>query len=91
MEGDTSRRMRWTEHVARMVVRRGAYRILVGKSEGKRPLQKPRCRWEDISKTDIQSVWRLWTGLIWLGIRRDVELLQTRSETSVSIKRREFC
>jgi hypothetical protein len=38
------RRMRWLGHVARIVDRRGAYRVLVGKSEGKRPLGRPRCR-----------------------------------------------
>jgi len=59
MEGDTSRRIRWAENVARMVARRGACRVLVRKPEGKRPLEKPRCRWEDNSKMDIQSVWRV--------------------------------
>jgi hypothetical protein len=38
-----SMRMRWAEHVARMVETRNAYRILVGKPEGKRPLGRPRC------------------------------------------------
>jgi hypothetical protein len=58
-----------------MVARRGAYRLLFGKPEGKRPLEKPRCRWKDNIKMNIQSVWRVWTGLIWLGIGRDIELL----------------
>ena len=40
-----SRRMRWARHVARIWERRGIYRILVGKPEGKRPLGKPRHRW----------------------------------------------
>jgi len=42
-----SRRMRWAGHVARMEERRGVCRILVGKPEGKRPLGRPRRRWED--------------------------------------------
>ena len=42
-----SRKIRWTEHVARMGERRGVYRVLVGKPEGKRPLGRPRRRWED--------------------------------------------
>ena len=42
-----SRRMRWTGYVARMDERRGVYRALVGKTEGKRPLGRPRRRWED--------------------------------------------
>ena len=41
------RRMRWAGHVARMGERRGVYRALVGKPEGKRPLGRPRRRWED--------------------------------------------
>ena len=40
-----SRRMRWAGHVARMGERRGAYRVLVGRPEGKRPLERPRRRW----------------------------------------------
>ena len=43
-----SRRLRWAEHVARTVQSRNAYRVLVGKPEGKRPLGRPRRRWEDI-------------------------------------------
>jgi hypothetical protein len=43
-----SRRMRWTRHVARMGEKRNAYRILVGKPEGKRPLGRPRRRWVNI-------------------------------------------
>jgi hypothetical protein len=42
-----SRRMRWAGHVARIGEKRNAYRILVGKPEGKRPLERPRHRWED--------------------------------------------
>ena len=42
-----SRRMRWAAHVARMGEGRGVYRVLVGKPEGKRPLGRPRRRWED--------------------------------------------
>jgi len=49
-------RIRWAGHVARMGERRGVYRILVRKPEGKRPLGRPRCRWEDNIKTDLQEV-----------------------------------
>ena len=50
------------------VERRGAYGILVGKLEGKRPLGRPRCRWQDSAKMSLQEVgWGGgWTGLIWL-------------------------
>jgi hypothetical protein len=47
-----SRRVRWIGHVARMREKRNAYRILVGKPEGKRPLGRPRRRWDDDIKID---------------------------------------
>jgi hypothetical protein len=50
-----SRRMRWAGHVARMGEERGLYRVLVGKPEGKRPLGRPRRRWVDIIRTDLQG------------------------------------
>jgi hypothetical protein len=52
----TSRKIRWTEHVARKGERRGIYRVLVGKPEGKKPLGRPRRRWEDNIKMDLQDV-----------------------------------
>jgi len=51
-----SSRMRWTGHVARMGERRGVYRVLVGKPDRKRPLGRPRRRWEDNIKMDLQEV-----------------------------------
>jgi hypothetical protein len=51
-----SRRMRWAGHVARMGEGRNVYRILVGKPEGKRPLERPRRRWEDGLKMDIREI-----------------------------------
>ena len=51
-----SRRMRWAEDVARMGEDRGVHRVLVGKPEGKRPLGRPRRRWEDNIKMDLQEV-----------------------------------
>jgi len=51
-----SRRMRWAGHVARMGERRGVCRVLVGKPEGKRPLGRPRRKWEDNIKIDLQEV-----------------------------------
>ena len=52
-----SRRMRWAGQVARLGERRRVYRVLVGKSEGKRPLWRPRRRWDDNIKMDLQKVW----------------------------------
>ena len=51
-----SRRMRWAGHVARMGEKRGLYSALVGKLEGTRPLGRPRLRWEDNIKIDLQEV-----------------------------------
>jgi hypothetical protein len=49
------RRLRWTGHVARMGERRGAYRALMGKPEGRRPLGRPSRRWEDNIKMDLRE------------------------------------
>jgi hypothetical protein len=51
-----SRRMRWAGHVARVVEDRGVHRVLVGKPERKRSLGRPRRRWEDNIKMDLQEV-----------------------------------
>jgi len=51
-----STRMRWAGHVASMWNRRGVYRVLVGKPEGKRPFGRPRRRWQDNIKMDLQEV-----------------------------------
>jgi hypothetical protein len=64
------RRLRWAGHVARMGEERGAYRILVGRPEGRRPLGKPRHRWEDNIKMDLREVG--WGGMNW------IELVQER-------------
>ena len=61
--------MRWAGHLARMAARRGAYRVLVGKPEGKRPLGRPRHRWEDIIKMDHQEVGR--GGMDWIELDQD--------------------
>jgi len=50
-----SRRARWAGHVARFGERRGVYRVLVGKLEGRRPLGRPRRRWKDNIKMDLQE------------------------------------
>ena len=67
--GDQSRRRRWKGHVARMWEMRDAYRVLVGKPEGRRSLGKPRRRWEDNIKMDLREVRSgAWTGSNWLRI-----------------------
>jgi len=61
--------MRWTGHVARMGQRRGLYRALVGKPEGMRPLGRPRHRWEDNIKMDLQEVGC--GGMDWIELAQD--------------------
>jgi hypothetical protein len=58
-----SRRKRWAGHVARVVEGRGVFRVLVGKPEGKRPLGRPRHRWEN----NIKIIFRKWDVDVWTG------------------------
>ena len=61
--------MRWVGHVARMEEGRGVYKVLVEKPEGKRALGRPRRRWEDNIKMDLQEVGR---GCVdWMGLSQD--------------------
>jgi hypothetical protein len=61
--------MRWAGHVARIWERRGVYGVLVGKPEGKRPLGRPRRRWEDSIKMDLLEVGC--RGLDWIDLAQD--------------------
>jgi hypothetical protein len=62
-----SMRMRRAGHVARMGKGRGAYRVLVGRPEGKRPLGRPRHRWDDNIKMDIREIGIDGASWIWLA------------------------
>jgi hypothetical protein len=64
-----SRRMRWAGHVARIMEKRTAYKILVGNPEGKRPLGKPRHRWVDNIKMDLRGM--VWDGVDWNDMAQD--------------------
>jgi hypothetical protein len=64
-----SRRMRWAGHVARMGEGINVYRVLVGKPEGKRPLGRPRRRWEDGIKMDLREIG--WEGVEWIQLAQD--------------------
>ena len=70
-----SRRMRWAGHVARMDEERGAYRLLVGKRERKRSLGRPRRRWMDNIRMDLQEVR---CGYVdWIGLAQDRDRWRT--------------
>jgi hypothetical protein len=64
-----SRSTRWAGHVARMGEKRNAYRLLVGKPEGKRPLGRPRRRWVDNIEMDLLEIG--WGGVDWIGLAQD--------------------
>jgi hypothetical protein len=64
-----SRRIRWADHVARMGEKRNAYRLLVGKPEGKRPLRRPRHRWVDNIRMDLGEV--VWGYADCIGVAQD--------------------
>jgi hypothetical protein len=64
-----SRRMRWAGHVARMGAKSNAYRLLVGKPEEKRPLERPRRRWVDNIRADLGEVG--WGDVDWIGLAQD--------------------
>jgi hypothetical protein len=71
-----SRRMRLAGHVVRKGEKRNVYRLLLRKSEGKRPLGRLKRRWVDNIRMDLGKVgWGDWTGLVWLRIGRGEELL----------------
>jgi hypothetical protein len=61
--------MRWEGHVARTWEKRNAYRLLVVKPEGKRPLGRPRRRWVDNIRTDLGEVG--WGDVDWIGLAKD--------------------
>jgi hypothetical protein len=62
-------RMRWAGHVAQMGPKRNAYRLLLGKQEGKRPLGRPRRRWVDDITMDLGEVG--WGDVDWIGLAQD--------------------
>jgi hypothetical protein len=64
-----SRRMRWADHVAPVGEKRNAYRLLVGKPEGKRPLGRPRHKWVDNIRMDLGEVG--WSDVDWVDLAQD--------------------
>jgi hypothetical protein len=62
-----SRRMRWVGHVTCMGEEWKVYKVLVGKSEGKKPLRRRKRRWEDVIRMDLREIgWGWWIGFSWL-------------------------
>jgi hypothetical protein len=69
------RRMCWAGHVACMGEESGLYRVLVGKPEGRRPLGRPRCRWVDNIRMDLQEVGCVYMD--WIGLAQDRDSWRT--------------
>ena len=84
-----SRRIRWAGHVAHMDEERRVYRVLVGKPEGKRPLGRPRRRWVDNIRMDLQEVGCRYMD--WIGLAQDRDRWrECGNEPSGSVKCRDF-
>ena len=83
-----SRRMRWAGHVARMGEERGVYRVLVGKREGRRTLGRPRRRWVDNIRMDLQEVGCGYMD--WIGLAQVADACDCGNELSGSVKCGEF-
>jgi hypothetical protein len=79
-----SRRMRWAGHVARMGEKRNAYRILVGKPEGKRPLGRPRRRWVDNIKMDLGETG--WDSMDWIDLAQDRDQWRALVNTVMNLR-----
>jgi hypothetical protein len=79
-----SRRMRLAGHVARMGDRRNAYKILVGKPEGKRPLGRPRLRWEDNTRMDLREIG--WGGMDLTDLAQDRDQWRALVNTILNLR-----
>jgi hypothetical protein len=79
-----SKRMRWAGHVARMGEKRNAYRLLVVKPEGKRPLGRPRRRWVDNIKIDLLEIG--WGGVDWIGLAQDRDKWRALVNTVMNLR-----
>ncbi|KAJ4428690.1 hypothetical protein ANN_25683 [Periplaneta americana] len=82
-----SRRLRWAGHVARMGESRNAYRVLVGRPEGKRPLGRPRRRWEDNIKMDLREVG--YDGRDWINLAQDRDQWRAYVRAAMNLREEE--
>jgi hypothetical protein len=78
-----SRRLRWAGHVGRTRERRGSYRILMGKLDGRRPLGRPRRRWEDNIKWIFE---RLDGGADWIDLAQDRDRWSALVNTVMNVR-----
>ena len=76
--------MKWAGHLACMGEERGVYRVLVGKPEGKRPLGRPRCRWVDNIRMDLQEVGCGYMD--WIGLAQDRDRWRTLVSVAMNLR-----
>ncbi|KAJ4444588.1 hypothetical protein ANN_06384 [Periplaneta americana] len=79
-----SRRLRWAGHVVRMGESRNAYRVLVGRPAGKRPLGRPRRRWEDNIKMDLREMG--YDGRDWINLAQDRDQWRAYVRTAMNLR-----
>jgi hypothetical protein len=79
-----SGRMRWAGHVASMRAKRNACWILVGKTEGKRPLGRPRSKWEDNIIMDLRETG--WGGMNWIDLAQDRDQRRALVNTVMNLR-----
>ena len=79
-----SRRMRWAGHVARMGEERGVYRVLLGKPEGRRQLGRPRRRWVDNIRMDLEEVGCGYMD--WIGLAQDRDIWRTLVSVAMNLR-----
>jgi hypothetical protein len=79
-----SRRMGWKWYVARMGEKRNAYRMLVGKPEGKRPLGRPRRRWEYNIRMNPREIG--WGGMDWIDLAQDRDQWRALVNTVMNLR-----
>jgi hypothetical protein len=79
-----SRRMRWAGHVARMGEGRNVYRVLMGKPERRRPLGRPRRRWEDGIRMDVRKI--SWGRVDWIELAQDRDRWRTLVNTVMNLR-----
>jgi hypothetical protein len=77
-------RLRWAGHAAQMGQKRIAYRLLVGKPEGKRPLGRPRCRWVDNIKMGLGEIGL--GGVDWIGLAQDRDKRKALVNTVMNLR-----
>jgi hypothetical protein len=79
-----SRRMRWAGHVARMGKERNVYRVLVGKPEGRRPLGRPRHKWENEIRVDLREIG--WGSVEWIQLVQNRDRWRSLANTVINLQ-----